>query len=165
MSGFLPFLPIIESVFDRVLPNEKHREAAKLALLKAQQAGQLDDLKTRLGAILAEANSDDPWTSRARPSFLYVIYILILTSIPTGIAYAIEPAGVLRFIEGMQLWLAAIPGELWTLFGAGYLGYAGLRHREKIQKIKSVAGNHPDGSRPAIDEASRQPAPRYENRN
>lgn len=151
MSGFLPFLPVVNTVLDRVLPDNKQRERAKLELLKAQNAGDLDDLKTRLGAILAEANSEDPWTSRARPGFLYVIYILILTALPTGIAYAIEPEGTLRFIEGMKLWLAAIPGELWTLFGAGYLGYAGLRHREKIHGIKLSGDNHPDGSRSPLN--------------
>jgi len=35
-------------------------------------------MQVSLSAILAEANSADPWTSRARPTFLYVIYGIIL---------------------------------------------------------------------------------------
>jgi hypothetical protein len=31
-----------------------------------------------MAAVLAEAESPDPWTSRARPSFLYVMYVLLL---------------------------------------------------------------------------------------
>jgi len=34
---------------------------------------------------------------------------------------------------GMVAWLAAIPEEMWWLFGAGYLGYAGLRTWDKTK--------------------------------
>ena len=37
-----------------------------------------------MSAIVAEANSSDPWTSRARPSFLYLIYVLLLFAVPMG---------------------------------------------------------------------------------
>jgi hypothetical protein len=60
---------------DKLFTSDEEREAAKLAIMKAEQAGELDTLKTNLSAILAEANSADPWTSRARPSFLYVMYV------------------------------------------------------------------------------------------
>src|SRR5512137_2244250 len=38
-----------------------------------------------IGAALSEAQSQDKWTSRARPSFMYVIYIIILAGIPVAI--------------------------------------------------------------------------------
>jgi len=38
-------------------------------------------MQISLSAIMAEANSHDPWTSRARPTFLYVIYGVILLSV------------------------------------------------------------------------------------
>ncbi len=41
----------------------------------------MEAIRTRMTAIVAEANSADPWTSRARPSFLYVMYALLLWAI------------------------------------------------------------------------------------
>jgi len=96
-----------------------------------QQDGELKELQTRMSAIVAEANSNDPWTSRARPSFLYVIYLMILASIPMGILSAFEPAMAIAISEGMKAWLGAIPDSLWTLFGVGYTGYAAARTMDK----------------------------------
>ncbi|MCA3070912.1 MAG: hypothetical protein ING77_18620 [Rhodocyclaceae bacterium] len=38
-------------------------------------------MRVSLSAILAEVASGDPWTSRARPTFLHVIYGVILLSV------------------------------------------------------------------------------------
>jgi phosphotransferase system glucose/maltose/N-acetylglucosamine-specific IIC component len=89
-----------------------------------------------LSAIIAEAQSTDPWTSRARPSFMYVIYVLILAGIPIGILAAFRPDIANNIASGLNLWLRAIPDSLYTLFGVGYLGYTGAR---TIEKSKGVA--------------------------
>ena len=34
---------------------------------------ELERVRTQMAGVLAEAGSTDPWTSRARPSFLYVM--------------------------------------------------------------------------------------------
>ena len=39
-------------------------------------------ISAQMQAIVAEAQSADPRTSRARPSFLYVMYALLIWSIP-----------------------------------------------------------------------------------
>ncbi|TVO57548.1 holin family protein [Denitromonas halophila] len=122
-------------LLDRVIPDPEARDKAKLELLKMEQDGRFEEMRIRLSAILAEANSADPWTSRARPSFLYVMYVMILMAIPIGIAHVINPAAVLTFTAGVQAWLAAIPEELWWLFGAGYLGYSGARAIEKRKGV------------------------------
>ena len=96
-----------------------------------QQAGELKELETRMSAILAEAKSADPWTSRARPSFLYVVYVVILAAIPMGIPHAFNPDLAVGIAQGFQAWLHAIPEDLWWLFGAGYLGYTGARTFDK----------------------------------
>jgi len=120
-------------IIDKVLPDPAQRDAAKLALLQAQQNGQLEEAKTQLSAILAEAQSTDPWTSRARPSFLYVVYILILMSIPMGILSAFNPAIAQHIADGMKNWLAAIPAEIVDLFKWVMLGYIGGRSLEKVK--------------------------------
>ena len=126
-----PVIGVVGKIIDKIFPDPAQREAAKLELLRQQQAGELEELKTSLSAILAEAQSSDPWTSRARPSFLYIIYIFILASIPMGILFAINGAMAANITTGVQGWLAIIPDSLWWLFGAGYLGYSGARSFDK----------------------------------
>lgn len=120
-------------LIDRVFPDPEQRARAELELLEMQQDGALEDLKVRLSAIVAEAQSTDPWTSRARPSFLYVMYAMILASFAVGIAQVFDPAAVETFTAGVRAWLSAIPEQLWWLFGAGYLGYTGARTVDKIK--------------------------------
>lgn len=129
-------LGIIPSIIDRIFPDEEQRNSAKLKLLQAEQNGELKEIEASLGAILAEAKSSDPWTSRARPSFMYVMYIMILSSIPMGILYAYNPTIAHHIATGLKEWLSAIPEAMWTLFGAGYLGYTGARSFDKRRPIE-----------------------------
>ena len=123
-------------LIDKLFPDPEARDKAKLELLKLERDGDLDEIKTRLSAILAEAQSADPWTSRARPSFLYVVYILILWSIPMGILTIFNPPAAIQFTEGFKAWLAAIPEPILTLFGTVMLGYVVGRSWEKTKGIK-----------------------------
>jgi hypothetical protein len=127
---------ILSKGIDRIFPDKVERDKAKLALLQAQQAGELKELEAAMNIIVAEASSPDPWTSRARPSFMYVMYVLILASLPMGVLTAVFPETAQAIISGYKDWLAAIPSDMWWLFGAGYLGYAGAR---TIEKSKGVA--------------------------
>ncbi|MFA6463362.1 MAG: 3TM-type holin, partial [Candidatus Shapirobacteria bacterium] len=95
----------IGKVLDRVLPDDKAKAAAALELAKLQQDGELQELTIRMSAIVEEAKSQDPWTSRARPSFLYVFYALILFSIPMGILTIFSPSSATTLITGFKAWL------------------------------------------------------------
>ena len=128
-------LPVVGEVIDRVVPDPKAREEAKLQMVKQAQEGKFKQAEQQLSVIMAEAQSKDPWTSRARPTFLYVVYLLILTSIPMAIVHAFNPELSQRLIEGFNGWLTAIPEPIITLFGVGYLGYTGARSYDKF-KIK-----------------------------
>lgn len=126
--------PLIDKIIDTVgdlFPSEEKKQAAKLALLKAEQDGALEEVKVSLSAILAEANSQDPYTSRARPSFMYVIYVMLLSALPIGIISVYDPAIPEQVAKGFGAWLNAIPDSLYALFGAGYLGYTGFRSWDK----------------------------------
>lgn len=129
-------LPVIGSVLDKVIPDPKAKEQAKLELAKQLQEGKLKETEQQLSAIVMEAKSTDPWTSRARPAFLYVVYILILMSIPMAIVHAFNPDIAMRLIDGFNGWLSAIPEEIITLFGVGYLGYTGARSYDKFKVNK-----------------------------
>lgn len=129
----LPIIDLIGGLVGKFIPDPQKQAEMQLEVLRMAQAGELEELKTKMSAILAEASSNDPWTSRARPSFMYVMYIMILASIPMGVLYVFNPAAAMGIAAGMKAWLEAIPGEMWTLFGVGYTGYAVMRGVEKIK--------------------------------
>jgi glycerol dehydrogenase-like iron-containing ADH family enzyme len=131
-----PLSDLIGKVFDKVWPDPEKKASAQMELIRMQQSGELALVQTQLSAILADAQSTDPWTSRARPSFMYVIYTLILMGIPMGFVSAWRPDMAAAVAHGLQMWLAAIPDSLYTLFGVGYLGYTGSR---TIEKLKGAA--------------------------
>src|SRR3546814_3972724 len=95
----------------------------------------MEAIKTRMTAIVAEAGSADPWTSRARPSFLYVMYALLLWAIPMGLIAAARPDMAKGIADGMNAYLAGIPEPLYALFGTGYLGYRSEEHTSELQSL------------------------------
>ncbi len=123
----------ITTLLDKIIPDPKARDAAKLELLRLQGAQELEAVKAQMSAILAEAASPDPWTSRARPSFLYVMYAIILWAIPMGMIAAAQPQMAKDIATGMNAYLAGIPEPLWALFGTGYLGYTAARQWGKAK--------------------------------
>jgi len=120
-------------LIDKIFPDPEQKARAQLELLKMQQSGDLDEMKTQLSAIIAEAQSTDPWTSRARPSFLYVVYILLLWSIPMGILTIFRPEAAAAFTTGFKAWMLAIPEPVLTLFGVVMTGYVAGRSWEKVR--------------------------------
>lgn len=132
-------MPILDSligpvaaIIDKIIPDREARDRAKLELIRLRGSQEMDLLQTQLSAIVAEASSADPWTSRARPSFLYVIYLLILWSLPMGLISAFAPETAGRIAAGMTAYLGALPEPLYALFGTGYLGYTAARQWGKI---------------------------------
>lgn len=123
-------------IIDKFFPDPAEAAKAKVDLLQMQQSGELEQVRVQMSAIMAEAQSADPWTSRARPSFLYVVYILMLWSIPMGVLFVFNPEAATRFTEGFKAWLNAIPEPILTLFGTVMLGYVVGRSWEKTKGIK-----------------------------
>ena len=117
----------IASIIDKVIPDKAARERAKLELIRLEGSQELAAIQARLSAIVAEANSRDPWTSRARPSFLYVMYAVILWAIPMGLIAAFRPETARAVADGINAYLNGLPEPLYALFGTGYLGYTVAR--------------------------------------
>ena len=122
----------LTAIIDRIIPDKAGREAAKLELIKLQGSHEMDLLQAQLSAIIAEAGARDPWTSRARPSFLYVMYAMILWAIPMGVIGAIDPHTAGAIAGFMTAYLGGLPEPLYALFGTGYLGYAVARQWGKV---------------------------------
>ena len=135
-------MPIIESligpiasIIDKVIPDKAAREKAKLELIKLEGSQEMQQVEARLSAIIAEAQSTDPWTSRARPSFLYVMYAMILWALPMGLIAAFRPEAAHDIAAGMNAYLAGLPEPLYALFGTGYLGYTAARQWGKAKGV------------------------------
>lgn len=98
--------------------------------------------------IQAEAKSGDKYVERARPTFLYLMYVVIFYSFIIqpiflmGCAVAAVMHGGLKWSEvALVVKPLEIPGALYELFAAGYLGYAAVRSGDKFSAaMQSVAG-------------------------
>ena len=125
-------LELGRELITRLFPNPEQKAKAELELLTMHQQGELTELTSRMQAIVTEAGSADPWTSRARPTFMYVFYGVILCLVVlaplVGVFY---PQHMEAFFTNVGRGFQAIPEEMWWTFTAGYLGYAGFRSFEK----------------------------------
>ena len=105
----------VAGLLDKLIPDPRARDAAKLELLKLQGTQDLEGVKLQLSAIVAEAQSVDLW------------------AIPMGLIAAVNPAMAIAIGKGMTGYLAAIPEPLYALFGTGYLGYTAAREWGKAK--------------------------------
>ncbi len=111
-------------------PDEKARALKELKEIEVRESEAL--LRATHSVINEEAKSEDPYVRRARPTFLYLMYVIIAFN------FIIIP--ILHM--GIELWGKTpftplqIPEELYWLFGSGFLGYAGARSWDKWGKNK-----------------------------
>ncbi|HAO25014.1 MAG TPA: hypothetical protein DCQ49_07950 [Methylophaga sp.] len=129
-------LDIGGKLIDKLIPDPEAKAKAQQELLAMQQRGEMAELETRMAAIMAEANSADPWTSRARPSFLYVFYFILISLVIiapfVGVFFPVE---MQQFYENVSAGFKAIPEELWWTFTTGFVGYGGMRTYEKAKGV------------------------------
>lgn len=126
----------VSKLLDKIIPDPEARDRAKLELIKLQGDQEMAAIGAQMQAIVVEAQSTDPWTSRARPSFLYVMYALIMWAIPMGLIAAADPKLALGIGSGMTAYLRGLPEELYALFGTGYLGYTAARTWGKVKGVE-----------------------------
>ena len=143
MALFEAIVGPVSKLLDKIIPDPQARDRAKLELIKLQGDQEMAAIGAQMQAIVAEAQSTDPWTSRARPSFLYVMYALILWAIPMGLIAAADPQMALGIGSGMTAYLRGLPEELYALFGTGYLGYTAARTWGKVKGVENSLNPSP----------------------
>jgi hypothetical protein len=111
------------------MPTENLRAAVDLLPDQTTRAAALAELR----ALSAAA---DPWAARARPTFLYVMYAILLWSVPLGLVAALRPAAADAVVRATTAYLAGIPEPLYALFGTGYLGYTAARAWGKARGVE-----------------------------
>jgi hypothetical protein len=129
-------LGLSRDVLARVFPDKTQLELANAKLDELQQSGELKLLMSRNQIAVEEARSSDKWTSRARPLFMYVFYVLITFLVVIapmlGVFY---PSEMSLFYVNVKSGFDAIPTPMWATFTAGYLGYSGARTYEKVKHV------------------------------
>ena len=136
MPLFEALIGPLTSIIDKVIPDKAAREKAQLELMRLEGTQEMEIVQARLAAIVAEAQSPDPWTSRARPSFLYVMYLMILFSLPMGLIACFNPQSAHDIGGGgITGYLNGLPEPLYALFGTGYLGYTVARQWGKVKGV------------------------------
>lgn len=131
-----PVIDLITKGLDKWLPDPEAKAKAQLDVMKMVQDGEFKELEVRMSAILAEAQSADKWTSRARPSFMYVFYFIIASmTIFAPVIGVFKPEAMELFFLYVGKGFSAIPEALWATFSVGYLGYAYARSSEKIKGV------------------------------
>jgi hypothetical protein len=88
-----------------------------------QQDYMAKEIETASANIKAEAESGDKFTSRSRPMFMYLIYVIL------GWNFIVLP--IIQMFKGVPTQPIALPDDMYWLFGAGYLGYTGFRSLDK----------------------------------
>ena len=66
MAIFEAIIAPIAKLLDKIIPDPEARDRAKLELIKLQGDQEVAVIAVQMQAIVAEAQSTDPWTSRAR---------------------------------------------------------------------------------------------------
>ena len=117
----------IASIIDKIIPDPKARDTAKLELLKLQGSQELENIRTQLLGHLGRSAIGGPMDKQSGPSFLYVMYAMLLWAIPMGVISAIQPETAANIAAGMNAYLNGLPEPLYALFGTGYLGYTVAR--------------------------------------
>ncbi|SRR6266849_1506964 len=98
--------------------NQKEIQLAQIALEAKAQDTVAREVEAASGNIRAEAATGDKFTSRARPSFLYIMQGILVCN------YVVFP------LLGKAA--LAFPDAIFWLFGSCMLGYTGARTWEKF---------------------------------
>ena len=107
-------------------------KAAELAL-KVQEL-ECNIEQARISIMVAEAYSADKWTSRARPGFLYLFYLVVVVlALGAPFVGIFFPAQMSQFYVNVKAGFEAVPEAMWWTFTTGYLGYVGARQYGKIR--------------------------------
>jgi hypothetical protein len=116
----------VASIVDRFVttPDEKAKALIELRALEVRETEII--VSSAASAVKAEAESPDPWVRRARPTFLYIMYTVLVWN------FLLLPG--IQLFTSVPLHPIDLPSDLYYLFGAGYLGYVGARTWDKGKK-------------------------------
>lgn len=122
---------LVDNIISAAFPTPEAKASAQAKQLQAEAEAYISQLQAAQAVMLEEARSKDAWTSRARPSFLYVVYLLLLWALPMSFVFAFAPDTATKIVAGFGQWLQAIPQSIVSLFETVLLGYTAGRTVDK----------------------------------
>lgn len=130
--SFLPGGNIVSGVMD-MFENSGMSPEAKLELKKFKMENEQElakieaegiarEMEASASVIMADSKSDDKWQRRWRPTFGYMVTLLLFWN------YALVPVVAAEPVK--------LPESLFQLFGAYLLAAVGFRSWEKVARLK-----------------------------
>jgi hypothetical protein len=98
----------------------------------------------QIAAIQAQDGNNDAFVRRSRPTFLYIMYGVVIAGALLAIFSAFNPGAASTITKTFDDFFRGLPDSLYWLFGSAYLGYSGARSFDKWQTGKqamSVTGS------------------------
>lgn len=121
--NFLALIPLFGTLIDRLFPDKEKADAAKLEMQKqldaaaaAQAEADAKKVESQSKVIVAESNSVSYAARNWRPHLMYSIMLIVV--------YDWILAPLLRSF-GLDITVAPVPPEMWTLLTVGVGGYIG----------------------------------------
>ena len=131
--GAFKLSPDKQAEFQQVIDQNAHEIQMKEYELQVRAMdAESKAIEAASANIRAEAQSGDKWTSRARPTFLYLFYVILAFNF-----IFVPIAQMIKGISLQQLHPIEFPDIMWEVFVAGYLGYTGVRSWEKSKLGKN----------------------------
>jgi hypothetical protein len=128
-------LPLLGDVLDRILPDDKAKEQAKLEMLKLAQEGRTIELNAIRDVDVAQnkinevAANSTPFAANARPAALWVCVFAL------GYQYVTLPFLTwYSTIQAIPLPPPIMNDDLWLII-TGLLGLGVMRSYEKTKKV------------------------------
>lgn len=137
MSSFLSIIPALSALLDRIIPDPDAREKAKLELIRAESARELEELRAVLSADSSQHAINQAEAQHAR---IFVAGWRPFIGWICGVAFAyhfvVQPFLVFILANtGRQVMLPQFDMEELSTVLMGMLGLGGLRTLEKIRRI------------------------------
>lgn len=140
ITGIGSVVELATSVINKIFPDPAQRDAAKLALFQAQQAGELKEAeqafelaKAQIGVNAVEAASPSLFVSGGRPFIMWIC--------GAALAYTALVEPIMRFVATVVFKYAGtypiIDTSLTMQVLLGMLGLAGMRSFDKVKGVAS----------------------------
>lgn len=121
--NFLTLIPLFSTLIDRIFPDKAKADEAKILMQKeinaaaaAQAQADAQKVESQSKVIVSEASSMSYAARNWRPHLMYAIMLVVV--------YDFICAPLLKSF-GLDIMVAPVPPEMWTLLTVGVGGYIG----------------------------------------
>ncbi len=132
--GLLSFLPIIDTIIDRVIPDKNAARRVKAAMAKEEQSGELKIMLAQVNANAAEGKHSSIFVAGWRPFIGWACGAIFVYH---GIAMPIVQ--YVAVFNGFDV--SALPQFDVGLFSTTLFGMLGIGGMRSYEKFKGVARN------------------------